>query len=552
MLRPDDYDDGSGRVRPEIEKQGQGILSWVRWFWRQLSSMRVALLLLLMLAVAAVPGSLVPQRGADPNGVEQFKVDNPELFKVLDAFPIQAFDVYSSVWFTAIYLLLFISLIGCIIPRITHHIKALRADPAKTPAQLRRMVGYTEFQVQNPEASVTEREETAQRVIAKAAELLSGMRYRTSVQETVSRAGAKEFSVSAERGYLRETGNLVFHVGLVGVLVSVAIGAGFSFNAQKAVVEGESLVNSLIDYDSFTAGRFFDPAHLEPFRVKLDDLSVDYVEPEDGFASGVGIAKDFRATVSVTRADGTEYADSIRVNHPMRSTGAPIFLVQNGYAPKLTVRNSTGEVVFSESTLFIPQDLNLTSVGVIKIPYGLQHNGEATQVGLRGFFYPTVAELESGAFASSYPDLNKPLLTLDVFVGDLGINSGIPQSVYSLNTDKLQQLTGRQVEKQSLALAVGETVDLPEGMGTITLEAVPRYAAVELKQDPSARGVLVSALASIVGLLASLFVPRRRMWVKAQLTDNGFTLQYAGLARGDDPSLEAAVAHIRSQHLAKL
>ena len=120
--RPEDYDDGTLGASDAVDGRGKvtspelGLRGYLRWFWRQLTSMRVALILLLLLAVATIPGSLVPQRGADPNGVLQYQQDHPDLFKVLDAFPIQAFDVYSSVWFSAIYLLLFVSLIGCVLP----------------------------------------------------------------------------------------------------------------------------------------------------------------------------------------------------------------------------------------------------------------------------------------------------------------------------------------------------------------------------------------------------------------------------------------------------
>ncbi|MEY2946127.1 MAG: hypothetical protein RL243_901, partial [Actinomycetota bacterium] len=71
-----------------------GLVGWLRWTWRQLTSMRTALLLLLMLAAAAIPGSLYPQRSADPNGVTTFFQQNPSLAQVLDKF--QLFDVYSS------------------------------------------------------------------------------------------------------------------------------------------------------------------------------------------------------------------------------------------------------------------------------------------------------------------------------------------------------------------------------------------------------------------------------------------------------------------------
>src|SRR5689334_12823418 len=132
MSRPLDHID----VRPpgpgRITEPALGFTGWMRWMWRQLTSMRVALFLLLLLALAAVPGSLVPQRSSDPNGVVQYFKNNPGLAPVLDK--LQAFDAYTSFWFSSIYLLLFISLIGCVLPRTIHHLRSLRATPPKTPA----------------------------------------------------------------------------------------------------------------------------------------------------------------------------------------------------------------------------------------------------------------------------------------------------------------------------------------------------------------------------------------------------------------------------------
>ncbi len=552
--RPADYDDGTGIGEPTRDPRPGGrfgVREYLRWFWRQLTSMKVALILLLLLAVATIPGSLVPQRVADPNGVIQYEQDHPELFKILNAFPIQAFDVYSSVWFSAIYLLLFISLIGCVLPRILHHWKALRSAPPRTPARLQRMVGFAEQRISNPSASDEERTEFAERAIAEAAALLKGQRYRTEVQR-VTRRGHTEVSVSAERGYLRETGNLVFHLALVGVLISVAIGGMYSFNGQRVLVEGETLLNQLIDYDSATWGTAFDPATLEQFGMRLDGFEVDYITPDDGNAIAIGEVTEYRANVTLIAPDGSETQDMIRVNHPMRVHGSPVYLIANGYAPTITVRNAEGTVVYSESMPFVPQDTNLTSLGVMKVPFGIERDGEHTQLGLRGFFYPSKIELDTGAYTSNYPDLTNPVMTLDVFVGDLGIDSGLPQSVYALDTTNMEQLTGRAVERESLEFTIGDTLELPEGMGTITLEAVPRYAAFDVMRNPAQMWILVSALAATTGLLVSLFIPRRRMWVKAVPTEDGVVLQYAALARGDDPTLERAVEQLRDEHRERL
>lgn len=550
MSRPSDHYDGSQpaskNTAAAVESPDLGFVGWLRWFWRQLTSMRVALLLLLLLAVAAIPGSLLPQRSSDPNGVTVFQQNDPELFKILDAFPIQGFDVYGSVWFSSIYILLFISLIGCVLPRIKHHWRALRTPPPKTPARLSRMAGFTETRLSNPEATEAEAEGVAEEAVTAAERILRGQRYRTVIHR---RPG--EVSVSAERGYLRETGNLVFHAALVGVLIGVGVGGGLSFQGQKVLVEGEAMVNALIDYDSVNPGRFFDENSLVPYRVRFEGLDVEYVTPEDENQNAIGQVLDYTAHVTMLFADGSESAETIKVNHPLREYGSQIYLLANGYAPTITVRDPEGTIVFRESTPFIPQDTNLTSLGVVKVPFGLGEGG-TEQVGLRGFFYPTKVDLESGAFTSGYPGLENPVLTLDVFLGDLGINEGVPQSVFALDTNTMEQLTGRGTDGASLQLAIGDTVDLPNGLGTITLEDAPRYVSFDVMKNPAQVWILVFALLSTLGLLSSLFVPRRRVWVKALPGDGGVTLQYAALARGDDPAIDRAVAELVAAHRAVL
>lgn len=510
----------------------------LQWFWRQLTSMKVALLLLLLLAVAAVPGSLFPQRAADPNGVDAYEASNPELFKILDAFPLQMFDVYSSVWFSAIYILLFVSLIGCVLPRIAAHWRAVRSNPPRTPARLQRMVAFTETVLNNPEASKQDAQTVAEQAIHQAQAVLKRMRYRTVIF-----ADADSVSVSAERGYLRETGNLIFHVALVGVLIAVGIGGGFAYQGQKVVVEGDSMVNALIDYDTFNPGRFFDDSSLPPFGMRFDKFDAEYVTPDDGNAKAIGKPTDYTAYVTIFETDGTEHAETIKVNHPYRIDGAQVYLLAHGYAPTLTIRNADGETVFSEAVPFIPQDQNLTSLGVIKVPFGLSE-----QMGLRGFFYPTKTELESGAYTSNYPELENPLLTLDVFVGDLGLNKGIPVSALALDTSAMTQLTGRAIDVESLELTVGDTVDLPNGLGTLSLDSVPAFAAFDVNHNPAQVWILFFALLATTGLLSSLFIPRRRVWVKAVAARGGVTLQYAALARGDDPALQRAVDEIVAAH----
>ena len=461
------------------------------------------------------------------------------------------FDVYTSAWFSAVYLLLFVSLIGCIIPRTKHHLEALRARPPRTPARLSRLAGYTERPLV-PRISiraVSSGATRSPRAIDAAAVQLRQSGYRVERYDLRGEA-----SVSAERGYLRETGNLVFHTALVGVLMAVGFGGGFGFSGQRVIVEGQTFVNTLAAYDSFNPGRFFNDSALQPYGLSLESLDAVY---ETQNADALGQPIDFTAHVTV-EGQGAEAQDAtVKVNEPLYTHGTDVYLLGNGYAPTITVENADGEVVFTDSVPFLPQDANLTSIGVVKVPDGMPE-----QLGMVGFFYPTQTQLTSGAYTSSYPDLILPVLTLNVYEGDLGIDGGTPTSVYTLDPSGMEQLTGGDTGVDSIELKPGESAELPNGLGTVTFEhanpdagegdyaqSVPRFASFDIHHDPTQIWVLVFAALILGGLLVSLFVPRRRMWVKAATRPDGsVVLEYAGLARGEDPGLEDAVTAFADKH----
>lgn len=506
-LRPSDYDDGAPE-RP-IQQPSLGWVGFGRFMWRQLTSMRTALVLLLLLALASIPGSLVPQRSSDPNGVVQFRRDDPELFEILDA--LQLFDTFTSVWFSAIYLLLFISLVGCILPRTSHHLKALTSPPPDTPARLRRFEHYRKETAEG----------TPEELLDTARETLASHGYRVKVDGT---------SVSGERGYLRETANLVFHFALVGILVGLALGTGFKYQGQRVLVEGQTFTNQLTSYDSFNPGRFFSDASLEPYSLTLNSFTPTY---QFDLTSGFANPLDFVADMTLRDVEGPQDLE-LRVNEPIDYAGTSVYLLGNGFAPWITVYSPSGDVVFSQPVAFLPQDSNLTSLGVVKIPDGLPE-----QLGMIGFFYPSAVALESGALTSVYPEPDQPVLTLNVFRGDLGLDEGIPRNVYSLDTDALTQVTGGDTGVDSLVMGLGERAEIPGGLGSVEFTELRRFVSVDVHRDPTQLPVAISAVFIMAGLFMTLFVTRRRAWIKITPGKKGqATLEFAVLARGEDPGLQ--------------
>jgi cytochrome c biogenesis protein len=523
MSRPSDaqnqFSDDAAVVNPRL-----GPLEWVRWGWRTLTSMRTALLLLLALAVAAVPGSLIPQNSSDPNGVIQYQQQNPGLSKVVEA--VQGFDVYTSFWFSAIYLLLFISLIGCVVPRLRHHWKAMRKAPPRTPSRFTQLPASSSVRLRGIPVDVAV--DAAERVLKTA-------RYRTARYGT---------SVSAERGYLRESGNLLFHSALVGVLVTVFLGGGFTYTGQRVLVAGDTFVNAETSYDSLSPGRFFTDDSLSPYSLTLKDLDVKY---EQQNVAAFGQPLDYTAHVVTRLPNGTPQTATVKVNSPLAVAGTEVYLLGNGYAPHFTVRNTDGSVAFQGYVPFRPQNEQMTSLGVVKVP---DTEDVKKQIGLVGFLYPTAAEQTDGSFTSIFPSVGKQsLVSFFVYEGNVGLDAGTPRNVYELDTTGMKQVAG---QKDPVQLRIGQTQTLPDGLGTVKLDGITRYAAFDIHHDPSQGLVALFVALAVIGLISSLLIPRRRMWIKVRDDGEEVLVEYAGLARGDDPNLVRAVADLEKQHRAAL
>ncbi|MDN6401292.1 MAG: cytochrome c biogenesis protein ResB, partial [Brachybacterium sp.] len=295
--------------KPEVDRKrppgapALGLRGTLLFLWRQLTSMQTALILLMLLAIAAVPGSLYPQRSVNPALTEQFLAENGRWGEILDT--LGFFDVFSSTWFSAIYLLLFISLIGCIVPRLGVHLKQLRAQPPRTPSRLTRFTGYTRVELAGADGAPG-----ADALIERARRSLRRSRYRTEIREE---KGSR--SVSAERGLLRESGNLAFHIALVGVLVCIAGGQLTSYRGQITVIEEDGFANSLTQYDSFESGAWFDGTEMPDFRFTLEDFRATYVQPGDG--GTVGEPRSFEADVRVTTPGQEQLSKTLQVNKPL-------------------------------------------------------------------------------------------------------------------------------------------------------------------------------------------------------------------------------------------
>jgi cytochrome c biogenesis protein len=500
-VQPAEVADGE-QLPPQRPQRGTsgtfGILEWLRWGWRQLTSMRTALILLFLLALGSVPGSVLPQQGINPQAVQQYYAAHPSLAPWLARFSL--FNVFAAPWFAAIYLLLFLSLAGCVIPRTFHQFGAARQQPPRAPRNLSRLPMMT--RTQSPLAPAE--------ALTAASTLLSAKRFRV-------REG--DGWVSAEKGYLREAGNLLFHLALLALLAAVGLGGLFGYKADRLLVSGQSFGNTVTALDQFRPGRLVSAADLQPFTIGLTSFGASYVTS----GTETGQPSTFNAHLQYTAKPGAPAQSyDLQVNRPLNVDGVRVYLIGHGYAPVFRITDGAGRLVFNQPVPFIPVNLTgFTSEGVIKVP-----DAHPQQLGFAGVFLPTAVDV-SGKLESAFPSPLRPRVSLVSFAGNLGMNSGPPQSVYQLDTHAMHQLP---IAPQPLA--PGQSLKLPDGAGTLTFAGYRQWISLAITYDPGQLPALLSAMAALAGLLISFLVRRRRVFVRAHEGDaGGCTVEFAGLPR---------------------
>jgi cytochrome c biogenesis protein len=483
-----------------------------------------------------VPGSILPQQGSDPAAVQQYYVSHPDLSPWLNRLGL--FNVFAAPWFAAIYLLLFASLIGCVVPRTFRLAGSTRSLPPRAPRHLTRLPRSAEYVTTlSPEAAA----EVAAKVLSG-----HGFRLRRPAGEEAAEAGAGNGCwVSAEKGYLREAGNLLFHLALLGVLVSVALGGLFGYKADRLLVQGQTFADTTSALDEFHPGRFVTGADLGRFTMTLNRFDASYIS--SGQQRGQPSAFDARVTYA-EQPGGPARTGHLEVNRPLSIDGAKVYLIGHGYAPTFKVTDAGGQVVYNQATPFVAGATgNFLSEGVVKVP-----DAQPDQLGFTGVFVPTAVNV-GGTLESVFPAADNPVVSLIGYAGNLGMDAGAPQSVYELDTTGMRRLT-----TSPQVLAPGQSLKLPGGRGTITFTGYVPWVSLAITHDPGQLPALVCGMAALGGLLLSFMVRRRRVFVRAKAGQQGAgqhstMVQLGGLARTDasgsfEAEFAALAAELKSAH----
>jgi cytochrome c biogenesis protein len=458
--------------------------------------MRTALVLLLLVALAAVAGSLVPQVGvADARIAATFR-DHPLRARIFDQLGL--FDVYGSWWFTVLYVLLLVSLGACLLPRTRAFVRNLRTKPV--PArELDGMRHYAELTVPvGPDHAIL----GARRVLRRRLFRVNGPNGRPAI--------------AADKGLARELGSLLFHWSFFLLLIGIVWGKGTGFTGRAVIVEGQRWVETHANYDgTLREGRFFGEDHTGA-QVLVRDFQVTY--------RPTGQPEDFVTRATISRADGSEARDvAIRVNEPAEFDGVRYYQFGYGWAPVVQARGG-GKLIASEP-IVCTQDPSPEGVSPLQLPWNcvLKLPSLDPQVGVTFELWPDsrglVSLLQTGTAMPMFGEY-APVMSYTVYEGDL--RSELVQQAGVLDTTAM-----REVDRG--VIGAGDTVSIAEGV-SMTFSDLRRYTVLEVARDRGLWIVFAAAILVLAGLLPALYTSRRKLWVTAEADGGGAVLKVGGFA----------------------
>ena len=459
--------------------------------WRALRRMSTALILLFALAAASVVATVIPQAPVTAVSAAQWRSGEAGpgagVARVLDALGL--FDVFGSLWFMALVVLLFVSLTGCLVPRYRAFLRMVRRPPA-AGRNFNRLTHCVTVSTPLDPASA----------VASAARVMRRRRYRVRIVD--------DTQVAAERGHAREAGSLIFHTAFYVLLAGAIIGKVFGFTGQISLAEGGAFADTRIAYDAVEPGRSFGLDDHRGFVVTLDDFDVSYFEDFT--------PREFVSTVTVSENGEPVRTGALRVNHPLRHDGMTLYQMSFGMAPHIIVR-AGDRVLLDEEVLLSPNDGQNVWTGTAKVKF----DDPQQQIALDLVLAPD-AQMDDSGQPTIGPDPRpiNPVLIGNLYFGDLGLERPVPAVQFDRSSGPVD----------TAMLRPGTQRDVVQGNLTVEFVDLGYWSGLQVSHAPGRLLLLLGGGLILAGLIPSLYSYRRRIWVDVRPAEAGSEVTVAGVA----------------------
>jgi cytochrome c biogenesis protein len=455
--------------------------------WKFFSSVKLAVVLLIILAIVSVIGTVIQQNEAPERYYREYSEATVRLFDMLGFF-----DMYHTWWFVLLLFLFTANLTVCTLERFPHTWKIVKAPLKPIDEDGLKALAFKQ------EIQLGEGREAAE---AKAASVLKARGFRF-----IESHGPDSAQLITQKGVFSRFGVYITHVSILLIFVGALMGSFFGFKAFINLPEGSAtrvvyLRNEpLWDQIMAALGVAESPVINDPqvgvpamplgYYVRCDNFDVDYYVGRSGMPTGM--PSEYHSTLSVFDQNGQKILDkTITVNNPLTYHGITFYQSSYGSIPEargkvvLKVRKksdpSSGEAVVVDpgaSAYVASIDRTIKVVGFE--PYGVRN--------------PMTGEI--AAYHTENNEYINPTVGIEIYRGHGGGKPLYQTTI--MKTDSAQPLM-----PEDYVISYGGYVGA-------------RYTGLQVTKDPGVWVVYAGFIMLCVGPPIAFFGSHRKLWVRIQ------------------------------------
>jgi cytochrome c biogenesis protein len=448
-----------------------------RWLWRFFSSVKLALILILVIVGLSLVGAFVnqvpPQMKTSAETysawVNQVGAEQVGPWSQL-LYVLQVFDIFHSVYFIAAGVLLMLNILICSLNRWGNIKLSLNGGAVKRPEDF-FVSGKDDTHTELVSQNVTE---------TQAAELSEKVLKQKHYRVRTHTEGGNVY-LAADRNRWFKLGTYISHLSLILFVIAFMFGSLMGWHVYSFTVsQGSDPANNPIGHDT-------------NLTLRLDNFQAAYYDN--------GSPKDYSSDVTLFENGQQVKQATIKVNHPLTYNGITIYQSTFGSALRLKVNEATPATDTTPAVigdLIFDQSITLASMGM----------GGSTGSGYDiGEFELPAQNLVVYVITSTTAD--DPMVPADTV--------GIEMMDMTTGADKGFEL----ISKTSPGI-INNLQFTYVGNST--------YSGFEVSKDPTVTLIWISSALFIIGICMVLYFPYRQTWILAQKTENGTRVSVRTLA----------------------
>jgi len=274
-------------------------------------SLKLTIFLLILLAILSIIGTVITQNASSEDYIQRYGVS---LYEVLDFFNL--FDMYHSLWFSAILLLLVVNLVACSLHRFPGVWNQFfrKASPVALEDSMVKILPYVE---RIPLAGQT----------------------KTNLEEAIQSHFKREFhhlkrnetesaiSLFSEKGRFSRLGVYIAHLSLIIILIGGLIGSFYGFKGFVNILEGETVDQVGVRVKDKVVQKPI------PFSVRCDDFKIAFYD----VPGNQQYVKEYTSILTILEKGKEVLKKTVQVNHPLHYEGLTFYQSSYGSLQEATV-----------------------------------------------------------------------------------------------------------------------------------------------------------------------------------------------------------------------